>query len=156
MSSKQAADSILLHHWLEDGVLRLPVDPEHIANQLGLTVAPLPEDRNHLSGEIDNNQILFNDREPEVRRRFTIAHELGHFVLQHGHAFRDPNKNFSIGNYDPREVAANKFAVELLMPEVAVRQFVEKEKVYDAQVLADRFGVSLTALRFRLENLGLI
>lgn len=156
MSSKQVADSILLHHWLEDGVLRLPVDPEHIANQLGLTVSPLPEDKNHLSGEINDNQILFNDREPEVRRRFTIAHELGHFVLQHGHAFRDPNKNFSIGNYDPREVAANKFAVELLMPEVAVRQFVEKEKVYDAQVLADRFGVSLTALRFRLENLGLI
>lgn len=42
------------------------------------------------------------------------------------------------------------------MPEVAVRHFVEKEKEYDAQVLADRFGVSLTALRFRLENLGLI
>lgn len=156
MTSKQAADSVLLNHWLENGVLRLPVDPAHIANQMGLTVAPLPKDRTHLSGEIDQNQILFNDNEPEVRRRFTIAHELGHFVLQHGHAFRDPNRNFSIGIYDPREVAANKFAVELLMPEIAVRHFVEKEKEYDAQVLADRFGVSLTALRFRLENLGLI
>ena len=156
MDSKQVADSVLLRYWLNDGVLKLPVDPKYIANQIGLIVSPFPEGKEHLSGEIDKDQIFFNSKESATRQRFTVAHELGHFFLQHGHAFRDPNKNFSVRSYDPREVAANKFAVELLMPEVAVRFFVEQNKEYNAQVLADRFGVSLVALRFRLENLGLI
>lgn len=150
------ADSLLVKYWVKDRALRLPVDPEQIAKDIGLTVAPLPEDKLNLSGEFDRDQIFYNPNEPKVRQRFTIAHELGHFALDHGHAFRDGHRDFSVHNYDPKEVAANKFAVELLMPEIALRHFVVDKGETDAQVLADRFGVSLVALRYRLENLGLV
>lgn len=150
-------DSLLLNYWLDKktGVLRLPVDPKAIAEAVGLHVLELPQERRDLSGEIDGDRIYFNPNESLVRQRFTIAHELGHFMLNHGHSFRDPSLNFSWRN-GSHEVEANKFASELLMPEVAVRHFVVDKGVTDAQVLADRFGVSLAALRFRLINLGLI
>lgn len=152
----KVADSLLVNYWIEDRTLRLPIDPKQIAQKVGLTVSPLPSERLNLSGEFDRDQIFYNPNEPLVRQRFTIAHELGHFALNHGHAFRDSHGDLSVTSRTPNEVAANKFAAELLMPEVAVRHFVVDKGETDAQVLADRFGVSLVSLRYRLENLGLI
>lgn len=58
----------------------------------------------------DNNTIFVNKFEAPVRQRFTIAHELGHYVLNHsGKPFRisDPNK-YLINQHIER--LANKFA----------------------------------------------
>lgn len=152
------ADELLFKHWLDKskGVLRLPIDPYAIAAAVGLHISDLPPEKRDLSGEIEGDTIYVNPAEPRTRKRFTIAHELGHFVLEHGHSFRDPSRNFSYSNYEIREVEANKFAVELLMPELAIKHFVINKGITDAQLLADRFDVSLASLRFRLTNLGLI
>lgn len=100
--------------------------------------------------------IFVNGGEPETRRRFTIAHELGHWICQclEGHTAPLYCRAEDIG-VDPRgralEREANVFAAELLMPETGVRE----EFATSAGGCAQAFGVSEEALRWRLYNLGL-
>lgn len=58
------------------------------------------------------------------RRRFTAAHELGH-VMMHREALGKHLAEHDMEKFDaklgPLEVEANKFAAELLMPEVVLR-----------------------------------
>ena len=88
------------------------------------------------------------------RRRFTIAHEIGHFLLHPERAVTErggaTNKTMAAC-----EREANQFAAELLMPEHLVRQAVLEEGP-DARLLADRFDVSAQAMHLRLRRLGLV
>lgn len=110
--------------------------------------------------------IAVNEAHPEVRRRFTIAHELGHAVL-HDHdgihidtgftyRLRDGTSSLAI---DTDEMSANQFAAELLMPVDEVRARVgagiEISDDDALRTLAKYFGVSVQAMVFRLTNLGL-
>jgi Zn-dependent peptidase ImmA (M78 family) len=96
-------------------------------------------------------RILVNESEGEARQRFTVAHELGHWVCQCvGRPSAQPVycRAEDVGA-DPearlREREANIFAANLVMPEEAVR----------AAGGENRFGVSDEALAWRLYNLGL-
>ena len=95
-------------------------------------------------------RILVNAAEPEPRQRFTIAHELGHWICQclEGTAKPIYCRADEIG-VDPDAKAlereANIFAANLVMPEGAVREACGE----------NRFGVSDEALAWRLYNLGL-
>ncbi len=154
-----AARRLLASVWDGKSALKLPIDPKQIARAQGIRIIPDPTfELEGISGEFDNEGgtpvIRYNPEDSVKRQRFTLAHELGHFALNHGHAFRDTKKNFSLSHYDPREVAANKFAAEILMPEVAVRILIEQRKIMDVSRLAELFDVSLAAMKFRLENLG--
>lgn len=96
-------------------------------------------------------RISFNASTSPARRRFTIAHELGHLFLEKtGIMFRDSDGP----PYNDSERAANKFAAELLMPQhmVLVRASYLGRS---AATLADAFGVSVPAMEWRLKNLGL-
>lgn len=116
--------------------------------------------------------IGVNSRQPLTRRRFSMAHELGHLVL-HAEQFRTSgglhvdrellrlrDRNSSKG-VDPDEVEANSFAALILMP----RDFLsaELEQMQDVDLLDDqiiralarRFRVSEQALNIRLNNLGI-
>ncbi|NDV28434.1 ImmA/IrrE family metallo-endopeptidase [Desulfovibrio sp. JC010] len=155
----QSAKTILKEYW--DG--RLPVDPARIATGLGVRVEKsFGEITNNagqpLSGEftLENGEpvIKYNVTEAAVRQRFTVAHELGHYVLQHGPRHRDEAQNFSINNYDLYEVAANNFAAELLMPSEAVSYLLSQGK-NTLQSLADSFNVSTVAMNIRLKKLGI-
>ncbi len=73
---------------------------------------------------IENGQkiIYFNDKKgSKVRRRFTIAHELGHCLLGH---LKDNNKTFyrnseiDLPNNSIEEMQANVFARDILMPAI--------------------------------------
>jgi hypothetical protein len=89
----------------------------------------------------------------ERRLRFTIAHEIGHFLL-HGERVvteRGGATNPATARYE-RE--ADQFAAELLMPAALVRQAVLEDGL-DVDRLADRFEVSVAAMRQRLRRLGL-
>jgi Zn-dependent peptidase ImmA (M78 family) len=72
--------------------------------------------------------------------------------------FRDTKSGYGI---DEKEVEANTFASELLMPEGALRKAI-RAKPFDAnddaavRRMAARFGVSAFALTIRLTKLGLI
>ncbi len=119
------------------GVLGLAVE----ARELDVSGMLLPAER----------RILVNAAEPEPRRRFTVAHELGHWICQclEGTAKPIYCRAEEIG-VDPEAKAlereANIFAANLVMPENKVRTSDGK----------NHFGVSDEALAWRLYNLGLL
>jgi hypothetical protein len=129
----------------------LPVPVESIAEDL-LALAVVVRDDLHVSGMLlpRDRRIYVRADEPEPRRRFTIAHELGHWICQCLEGTQQPVycRAEEIG-VDPDAKAlereANIFAANLLMPEPAVR----------AAAGENRFGVSDEALAWRLYNLGL-
>ncbi|MCG1041698.1 ImmA/IrrE family metallo-endopeptidase [Mycetohabitans sp. B8] len=97
--------------------------------------------------------IEFNASEPALRQRFTIAHELGHFALNHGPRFRDSTENFSLANDDLIEAEANKFAAELLMPAAVVNGLISKYDITDLDRLTGMFKTSTVAMKYCLKNL---
>lgn len=86
-----------------------------------------------------------------LRDRFTIAHELGHYVLHSKCGSTPLNVNREGSNR--AEWEANWFAAALLMPESDFRQKVEEMKS-DSE-LAYHFGVSKQAVRVRKSALGI-
>ncbi|BFU96777.1 MAG: hypothetical protein NTNFB02_34990 [Nitrospira sp.] len=90
------------------------------------------------------------------RERFTIAHELGHFELNHSSAELMICADNDLQPWNNKsktiETLANLFAAELLMPEVMFKPFCLKEEPSLALIdnLADEFRTSLqaTALRY--------
>jgi Zn-dependent peptidase ImmA (M78 family) len=129
------------------GAGKFPVPVESIAEDLlGLAVDRVEME---CSGMLlpDERRILVNASEPETRQRFTIAHELGHWICQCLEATVEPvycRADEVDESAKSLEREANVFAAELLMPEEAVR-------VADG----NRFGVSDLAYRWRLFSFGL-
>lgn len=81
------------------------------------------------------------------RKRFTLAHELGHMVLQ-------PSPDID------GEKAAHRFAGAFLMPADVLRAEVGAHRsslsIGELVVLKERFGVSIQALAYRCKDLGII
>jgi transcriptional regulator with XRE-family HTH domain len=99
--------------------------------------------------------VVLNGDNHVTRRRFTLAHELGHWLLGDT---RPLIVEGDLGCDGEIEKRADRFALELLMPEDEVRQ-VFREAGDMTTGLVDgllRFGVSREAFVNRLSNLGLI
>lgn len=108
----------------------------------------------------DSWVIYINKYENEYRKRFTLAHELGHFISHKdnydiGGAIIKDQIFFRDENTDEKEQQANNFAAELLMPEDEFKNFIKRG---DNTILklADRFQLSTAAVRYRAYKLGLI
>ena len=107
----------------------------------------------------DGHAIVLGGGGSERRRRFTIAHEIGHFVLHPELAHPEParpersDQVTEAGRVEDRE--ADAFAAELLMPEHLVRQ-AAREHGADVDRLADRFDVSRSAIRSQLQRLDIL
>jgi hypothetical protein len=103
----------------------------------------------------------------EEKIRFTIAHEIGHFLLHNKLDLEVHNDNSNTLNWFKateqqakkglQEWEANDFASELLMPERIFRKFTEKKKFSPAliQELSKRFKTSLTSVAYRLVALDI-
>jgi hypothetical protein len=135
----------------------MPVPVEAIAGDLlGLHVSEA--DLDGVSGLLypGRRRIVLNETEPAERKRFTLAHELGHWICQcqDGPEVEVYCRAEDV-TLDPQaravEREANVFAAELLMPEPAVREAWEG----DADACAASFGVSGEAMRWRLYSFGL-
>ena len=143
------------------GVTSTPVDVVDLARRSGVRVVRGRFD-DALSGLImefaGGAAIAVNSEHSGARQRFTIGHELGHWVLAHHDVFHiDLGPSAEHGTppgYDWRhERAANDFAAELLMPAVLVHEaFTRTTSVAE---LAREFDVSQLAMGYRLANLGL-
>jgi len=97
--------------------------------------------------------IFVNGSMPTVRARFTLAHEYGHHVLQHGLSI-DKVINIS-GKQPPKEVEANSFAAEFLLPLEALDAWLRDRDYPDADLnvvveLARDFWVSALVACYRL------
>lgn len=142
--------------------LPMPVDPVYIAQGLGLQVFTALLDEG-VSGMLVKRPgvdpaIYLNRLDSENRRRFTCAHELGHYVKRattddDTWEYVDQRGLGASSGKDVDEVYANGFAANLLMPREAVVRLVEERLT--AAGMAYRFGVSVEAMNFRLENLCL-
>ena len=105
--------------------------------------------------------ILLNSDETQGRRNFTLAHELAHLLFEHGSSVcYIPLEIYRrIGSI---EYKANQFAVELLLPKSIIiddferRQFSSRPSRQDLSNMSYKWGVSIQALGYRLENLGFI
>lgn len=136
------------------------------------SVPGAPQDRGRLSGMIDPDRSrIWLDRtecrRSRGRRRFTIAHECGHWVLHVlGGECSFCCRPHDIAEVSPAEVKrkkelarqereANTFASELLMPRLLV---IEQTRATGCNLpaLAERFDVSVPAIRLRLLTLGLL
>lgn len=151
------AREVLSEYW--NG--KLPVNPGEIARNMGIHLVPMNNFgypySGHYRGMVDGVPLIeYNNTESPERRRFTVAHEIGHHVLEHGPRPRgDLPANFRAGTQDPRERAANQFAAELLMPAEALRTLVTSGKFRTVDELAAAFAVSKIAMGYRLTNLRL-
>ncbi|MDR2008538.1 MAG: ImmA/IrrE family metallo-endopeptidase [Alphaproteobacteria bacterium] len=117
------------------------------------------------SGYIDNNVIYVNRSHPKTRQRFTIAHELGHFILHPANERMDRKQVYSYIDKTQwkKEREANAFAAMLLMPKARILELYNenKEKILADEYnftkrLKDEFNVSIETLSYRLRNLGLV
>jgi Zn-dependent peptidase ImmA (M78 family) len=154
------------------------VDVYGIARSYGIKIIEEPG-ADTLSGfllrdsDADDAVIGVNKNHPLTRKRFTVAHELGHYLLHRYEGFhfdgvenglqlrfRD-EKSQEGTDVDERE--ANLFAAELLMPADFIRSDVQKLGTVDLlgdtkklEEMAKRYKVSSQALTIRLTNLGQI
>ena len=96
--------------------------------------------------------IVMNVREslPDVRRRFTLAHELAHLLL-----------DIDEDNIQKRVVEriCDRFAGALLLPERTIKavlgDYRSNFSLYELNVLRQQFGVSVAAIVYRAAALGI-
>lgn len=89
--------------------------------------------------------IALSDKGNPMRRRFSVAHELGHLLLHPDPAPGSP----------AHERQANAFAAEFLMPAAEVRPLLPTPVDVPAlKEVADGYGVSVAALLYRGKDLG--
>ena len=140
----------------------IPVRVGKLAQDLGLEVVLAGLSPN-ISGLIEPSitassgfVIKVNKYESDERQRFTVAHEIAHFLLH-----RDHIKNGVVDNVmyrsslsSRKETEANKLAADLLMPtSIVLRELKEIGGTRDevaAVALARRFRVSTAAMKVRL------
>lgn len=171
------ADTLLDEYW--DG--KFPVDPNSIAVKMGMEVyfVPIPGELAGLILKDDRERVpsIFVDKNATTsRKRFTIAHEIGHYVERFSDS-ESPNQQipgyfgFSdesmvsdekilagrrptdsrTPDQSPRELFADYFACCLLIPENEVQRFVGLGMSVDR--VAKYFGVSAATMRNRLNDL---
>lgn len=149
-----------------------------VCEKLGIKVSETKDFPSNVSGLIYKKDhsycILINSNQSAGRKSFTIAHELGHYML-HKEKLEQENEIISGAKgidiesptssiarqditsdtsqeYRKLETEANKFAAELLMPsDVFLTKCIELNSIDD---VANFFGVSISAATIRADRLG--
>lgn len=134
---------------------KIPVVLNDIVTQLGIKVKAM--ELNSASGysQIDSegfSMIIYNSKEPRLRQRFSVAHELAHIILEHITIDGDTKQH----SHNSQEKEANLFAGELLVPSFDLRKFM-KDSDKNVDDIRDRYQVSkevatAAILRNRLLN----
>ncbi len=146
-----------------------PVPLERIATAEGLLISkkPLDDDVSGFLLRSGSSMVIgVNGNQAPNRRRFTIAHELGHALLHEGDElhvdrgfrinFRDVNSSLAS---EIEEIESNTFAAWLLMPTRFLVKHVgmahlDIDDGQEVAILAKKYGVSAQAMTYRLLNLA--
>lgn len=145
-------------------ITAVPVDVSDLSKKLDIVIkyAPSAEFSGLLYRKDGQAFMAINNKDPEVRQRFTIAHELGHYFL---HPQKDTFVEFrDNGTTAPRslkEIQANQFGAALLMPRKNLLKDIasyQETGITDTviQALAERYQVSEKSMNYRLRNLNFI
>ncbi len=133
-----------------------------LANELGVSVYEVPFTENpeinamlvYKDEKNDNKPTIYIKKTlPDTRKRFTLAHELGHFVLHKkaGVKFRLDGFDYSSdADYALEETEANFFAATILVPKEELKKL---RSFFDNnfEVIADYFGVSKEVVENRIK-----
>lgn len=148
----------LLHDY---GYTSPPVSPIDISGRLGIEVieVEMPEKFRDVSGFIDMDKkiIYVNKSDPFNRKTFTIAHEIGHFLLHKEKFERDPGWYRVLYRTKPmvdqettvEEKEANCFAASLLVPLDQLKRY----ESFPSSIQATIFGVSQEVIEYRRKSL---
>lgn len=153
------AKDVLLNAYDVDQSVAPPIDISRVVRALGLTIKEGRFQDENVVGAYDkaSKTIFISDKDPYTRKAFTMAHELGHFTLhkdKQQETFFRSNTILLAEEHHLIEQEANCFAACLLMPKDLIVQYVKV--VRSVERLAEIFGVSSTAMSWRLKNLGLL
>lgn len=151
MALDPTADAVIRSHQTE-----WPVKVGSIARDLGIEVlaSDMPQG---ISGALQKDKstgkwtIRVNRRETKERQRFTVAHEIAHYIL-HRDIIKDGVSDDALYRSrlsDEVEREANRLAAEILMPWTLVRTAVDQGRK-NPDELADLFDVSAPAMYARL------
>ncbi len=158
---------------INEDIKSAPVPIEKIAGSTGASIRykPLDHDCSGMIQRIDDKTAVIgiNSSHSDVRKRFSIAHEIGHLVLHDDknlHVDEELRSNVQFRNeysslgVDDQEIEANQFAAEILMPEEMLLKDVGKSKGKSPEVaiedLAKLYNVSIQSMTIRLTRLGVI
>ena len=143
----------------DDAPLACPVTAIEGSIGVSVIIAALGPDIAGLYAPLNGGVALIAGKDTPVRRRFTLAHELGHHCLGHGDRLDTQETIRDAPTED--EVDANQFAAEFIAPKEAVESFVES--LADASPslelvcrVSNHFAVSAQMARIRLETCGIL
>lgn len=158
---ESVANKILYSYWN----LKIPVNVYQIAENIGFNIVENQNEYNNAILNLNNKTIIINNNESHInnlseqklQNKFTIAHQLGHYVLNHTKTkqndliFIDDDDVFNgKKNYDYREVEANMFAARLLIPTDALREVMINVKNVTIKDIAYFFQVKESHVTYRL------
>jgi len=157
--SEHRAEDLLQATYGSVSDVTIPVDVNRVAASVGLGVFEGTFQDDNIEGILDRsqNRIYVKASSIPPRKRFTTGHEIGHYTL-HDDVNTEVFYRMDVLNPEDtdtdQEAAANCFASSLLMPRERVEQYWYLYR--DVSKMADKFQVSITAMRWRLKNLGLV
>ncbi|MEM7033750.1 MAG: ImmA/IrrE family metallo-endopeptidase [Chloroflexota bacterium] len=177
-----SANQLLDHYNAQvEAILTPPVPVEKIADfllELGLEWIDIPDQDDapilaylHIASRtirLNERRLEFFDTYPGTYA-FTLAHEIGHYLLHVSSEAKQPQASQADDEAvlhrhkttaaDVREWQAEQFASYLLMPDRLIQPAIAGQNLRNwsnLYQLRDLFQVSITALRIRLEKLGLL
>lgn len=158
----KCASDVLKKYNLDDNI---PINLDKLIEELNINVrvrdfSEIEDVENQIAGYIKKTKngqatILVNVNDIPTRQRFTIAHEIGHYFLHMKDNSEESHIELRTVAKDSKELSADRFAAELLMPENLIRKEHDKLMFATATELAQKFNVSFSAMKYRLDTLGL-
>jgi len=138
------------------------IDLEAIAYDQGVTVTYRRLDgcEARIVGKGNRAIVSIDPRPLETRKRFSLAHELSHWLADRGNvSFLCKKTDIGLSGStvrDPREASANSLAAQILMPEYLFRPLCAKKiPTFDTvDELRARFNTGLTTTAIRLIDVG--
>lgn len=130
-----------------------PIDINFILDKLNINVSETNLDSNAIGKitiEQSNAEIVLNKKELNIcKKRFTLAHELGHWHLYHLENKTDLVTEYSNHKQTSiKEIYANRFATSILVPRRIFKNILQSTR--DIPTLAQVFQVPENAIKYRI------
>lgn len=161
------------------GTTQPPVSVDEVAKHLNLELVPSKFQSDDVCGVLavqgTNGVIAYNSTHPRTRQRFSIAHEIGHYVMHVILGRRKAGQELYVDKTNSvgvvyfrddkstrgeflQEIEANAFAAALLMPKNMVVaavgiNVIDLDDESFISELAETFGVSKMAMTYRIGRL---
>lgn len=145
----------ILKQYFKEHPLKLPIPIEDIAKYLSIEIYlidSMGKYQRALKLDLNDDKrklIGINSSFHKHNQRFSIGHEIGHYVMEH--PSEESCNDEEIKTYN-RE--ADEFSAELLMPLEVMKKELRKNN--DPKILARQFDVSEEALWIKIKNQGLL